>query len=84
MSRFNNFLFIEATDRSKISSDQKRFIFAVSLSFLANNHFVEGKYLYFHNYCYYVLNLEPRSLLRTTGHNLEMYNNPKFYSSIDC
>ena len=28
---FNNFLLIDATDRSKISSDQKRLFFAVSL-----------------------------------------------------
>ena len=27
---FNNFLLIDATDRSKISSDQKRLFFAVS------------------------------------------------------
>jgi len=35
----NNFLLIDATDRSKISSDQKRFFIALSqypLSFLAN------------------------------------------------
>ena len=30
---FNNFLLIDATDRSKISSDQKRLFFAVSLPF---------------------------------------------------
>ena len=29
--RFNNFLLIDTTDRSKISSDQKRLFFAVSL-----------------------------------------------------
>ena len=28
---FNNFLFIDATDESKISSDQKRFFIALSL-----------------------------------------------------
>ena len=28
---FNNFLFIDATDRSKISGDQKRFFIALSL-----------------------------------------------------
>ena len=36
---FNNFLLIDATDRSKISSDQKRFFIALSLyplSFFAN------------------------------------------------
>ena len=38
---FINFLLIDATDRSKISSDQSRFFFAVSLplSFLANTLF---------------------------------------------
>ena len=39
---FNNFLLIDATDRSKISSDQKRLFFAVSLyplSFFANTPF---------------------------------------------
>ena len=41
---FNNFLLIDATDRSKISSDQKRLFFAVSLyplSFFANTPFKE-------------------------------------------
>ena len=39
---FNNFLFIDATARSKISSDQKRFFIALSLyplSFFANTPF---------------------------------------------
>ena len=39
---FNNFLHIDATDRSKISSDQKRFFIALSLyplSFFANSPF---------------------------------------------
>ena len=39
---FNNFLLIDATDRSKISSDQKRFFIAFSLyplSFFANTPF---------------------------------------------
>ena len=40
---FNNFLLIDATDRSKISSNQKRFFIALSalypLSFLANTPF---------------------------------------------
>ena len=39
---FNNFLLIDATDRRKISSDQKRFFIALSLyplSFFANNPF---------------------------------------------
>ena len=39
---FNNFLLKDATDRSKISSDQKRLFFAVSLYpllFLANTPF---------------------------------------------
>ena len=39
---FNNFLLIDATDRSKISSDQKRFFIVLSLyplSFIANTPF---------------------------------------------
>ena len=39
---FNNFLLIDATDKSKTSSDQKRLFFAVSLnplSFFANTPF---------------------------------------------
>ena len=39
---FNNFLLIDATDRSKISGDQKRFFIALSLyplSFFANTPF---------------------------------------------
>ena len=39
---FNNFLLIDATDRSKIISDQKRFFIALSLyplSFFANTPF---------------------------------------------
>ena len=39
---FNNFLLIDASDRSKISSDQKRFFIALSLyplSFFANTPF---------------------------------------------
>ena len=39
---FNNFLLIDATNRSKISSDQKRFFIALSLyplSFFANTPF---------------------------------------------
>ena len=36
---FNNFLLIDATDRNKISSDQKRLFFAVSLLFFANTPF---------------------------------------------
>ena len=39
---FNNFLLIDATDRSRISSDQKRFFIALSLyplSFFANTPF---------------------------------------------
>ena len=42
MRRFNNFLLIDATDRSKIRSDQKRFFIALSpypLSFFANTPF---------------------------------------------
>ena len=43
---FINFLLIDATDRSKISSDQKRFFIALSLyplSFFANTPFKEFK-----------------------------------------
>ena len=39
---FNNFLLIDATDKNKISSDQKRFFIALSvypLSFFANTPF---------------------------------------------
>ena len=39
---FNNFLLIDATDRSKISRDQKRFLIALSLyslSFFPNTPF---------------------------------------------
>ena len=42
---FNNFLLIDATDRSKISRDQKRFFIALSLyplSFFANTPFKVG------------------------------------------
>ena len=45
-----NFLLIDATDRSKISSDQKRFFIALSLyplSFFANTPFkMENKKIY--------------------------------------
>ena len=47
---FNNFLLIDATDRSKISSDQKRFLIGLSLyplSFFANTPF---KVVYFSIY----------------------------------
>ena len=43
---FNNFFLIDATDRSKISSDQKRFFIALSLyplSFFANTPFKDKK-----------------------------------------
>ena len=43
---FNNFLLIDATDRSKISGDQKRFFIALSLyplSFFANTPFKKEK-----------------------------------------
>ena len=43
---FNNFLLIDATDRSKISSDWKRFFIALSLyplSFFANTPFKDTK-----------------------------------------
>ena len=45
---FNNFLLIDATDRSKISSDQKRFFIALSLyllSFFANTPFKQSSSL---------------------------------------
>ena len=44
LSEYCNFLLIDPTDRSKISSDQKRLFFAVSLyplSFFANTPFKE-------------------------------------------
>ena len=47
---FNNFLLIDATDRSKISSDQKRFFIALSLyplSFFANTPFNLNPYFSF-------------------------------------
>ena len=46
MKRLNNFLIIDATDRRKISSDQKRLFIAVSLypvSFFTNTPFKKGK-----------------------------------------
>ena len=45
---FNNFLLINATDRSKISSDQKRFFISLSLyplSFFANSPFKMKRFL---------------------------------------
>ena len=50
VSRFNNFLLIDATDRSKISSDQKRLFFAVNLyplSFFVNTPFKEVDSIFF-------------------------------------
>ena len=47
---FNNFLLTDATDRNKISSDQKRFFIAPSLyplSFFANTPFQKLNILYF-------------------------------------
>ena len=44
---FNNFLLIDATDRSKISSDQKRLFFALRLhplSFFASTSFKSEKF----------------------------------------
>ena len=52
---FKNFLLIDATDRSKISSDQKRFFIALSrypLSFFANTPFKQGAKIYFLNIYY--------------------------------
>ena len=48
---FNNFLLIDATDRSKISSDQKRFFIALSLSFFANTPFKANYFYYVMVYC---------------------------------
>jgi len=48
---FNNFLFIDATDESKISSDQKRFFIALSLyplSFSRTLPFNKLEYKYSH------------------------------------
>ena len=53
---FNNFLLIDATDRSKISSDQKRFFIALSLyplSFFANTPFKRNPSLKFQRYLIY-------------------------------
>jgi len=49
-----NFLLLDATDWSKIRSDQKRFFIALSLyplSFFANTHF--NKVLFYHKNCTY-------------------------------
>ena len=61
---FNNFLLIDATDRSKISSDQKRFFIALRLyplSFFANTSF--KNFLKFHlnvpSYCKYIVRYIP-------------------------
>ena len=46
---FNNFFLIDATDRSKISSDQKRFFIALSLyplSFFANTPFKKELFVF--------------------------------------
>jgi len=51
---FNNFLFIDATDRSKLSSEQNWFFFAVSLnhpSFFANTPFKIGFLTKFYKKC---------------------------------
>ena len=48
---FINFLLIDATDRSKLSSDQKRFFYRILLSFFANTPFKETIF------CYYFLDV---------------------------
>ena len=58
---FNNFLLIDATDRSKISSDQKRLFFAVSLyplSFFANTPFNKCLVLAPNLHCYWSWNAQ--------------------------
>ena len=73
MSCFNNFLLIDATDRSKISSDQKRLFFAVilyPLSFFANTPFNEDKvyfYFYSENPYVYVFLYKKISLMSETN-----------------
>ena len=46
---FNSFLLIDATDRSKISSDQKRFFITLSLYPLSFFAYTPFKHSYFHN-----------------------------------
>ena len=51
MLQFNKFLLIDATDRSKISSDQKRFFIALKLnplSFFTNTPFSNFEYFLMH------------------------------------
>ena len=58
-SRFNNVLLIDATDRSKISSDQKGFFIALSLytiSFFANTPFNTILYFIFFQKLYNTAN----------------------------
>ena len=55
---FNNFLLIDATDRNKISSDQKRFFIALGLcphSFFANTPFNRLKKIFSCNYLIHYL-----------------------------
>ena len=63
---FNNFLLIDATDKSKISSDQKRFFIALSLyplSFFANTPF---KALKFQTYIFWSNRICSLKYLRST------------------
>ena len=70
---FNNFLLIDPTDRSKISSDQKRLFFAVilyPLSFFANTPFNEDEvnfYFYSENPYVYVFLYKKISLMSETN-----------------
>ena len=61
---FNNFLLIDLTDRSKISSDQKRFFIALSLyplSFFANTPFNTISFVIFFGFLFllHFFNLNP-------------------------
>ena len=75
---FHNFLLIDATDRSKSSSDQKRFFIALSLyplSFFANTPF---KKLFFERiYCYIKTRFENYNLKKQNkiGNTSIVFNN---------
>ena len=75
---FNNFLSIDATDRSKITGDQKRFFIALSLyplSFFANTPFKHCYSVVFLFYCFLVI---------TAWLRLPLISYPYLYSSFVC
>ena len=78
---FYNFLLIDATDRSKISSDQKRFFIALSLyplSFFANTPFKAcGIYILNHGKHYVFINLS-----KMTKHSSIYQNSCRIQSKI--